>query len=229
MAIQNRPAVVDEADSVLIDEAVTPLIISQKYKNEAFNECFRYAHGIAQSLRPDDDYSVDFKHREIKLTPFGLQKIEQQSEELPSMWRGFHRSIELVKQSLVAKEFFIRGKDYIIEEEKVIIVDPSTGRQKKDSTWRGGVHQAIEIKEGLPITDPAQTLASMSFQNFFRLFARLSATTGTARTSATEFWHVYRLPVIRIPTHRPSCIRRQLQDRYFATLQQKWAGITIAD
>lgn len=217
-------ALVDEADSVLIDEAATPLIISQKYKNEAYNECCRLAFEISRELKPDRDYLVDFKHREINLTGKGRDRIDEQSDRLPRMWRNFDRSIELVKQALTAREFFKLDRDYIIDEGKVVIIDPMTGRQKRDSSWRGGIHQAVETKEGLEISDPAQTLASLSFQNFFRIFPRLGATTGTAASASQEFWHVYRLSVVKVPTHRP-CIRRVLPARYFPTLQRKWEAV----
>lgn len=200
-------ALVDEADSVLIDEAATPLIISQKYKNEAYNECCRLAFEISKRMVPDRDYQVNFKNRDIKLTRKGKAVIDDQSEVLPRMWRNFDRSIELVKQALSAREFFKRDRDYIIDDGKVVIIDPMTGRQKRDSSWRGGIHQAVETKENLEISDPAQTLASLSFQNFFRLFPRLGATTGTAGSARPEFWHVYRLSTVQVPTHK-KCIRK---------------------
>ena len=217
-------ALVDEADSVLIDEAATPLIISQKYKNEAYNECCKIAHDISLILKPDIHYTVNFKFREIKFTNQGHDAIEANSEKLPRMWRNFDRSIELVKQSLVAKELFKLDRDYIIDEGKIVIIDPMTGRQKRDSSWRGGVHQAVETKEGLEISDPAQTLASLSFQNFFRLFKRLGATTGTAGSASSEFWHIYRLPMVGVPTHRKR-IRKHLPSRYFATANDKWMAM----
>ncbi|MEO0793811.1 MAG: hypothetical protein AAFX93_01540 [Verrucomicrobiota bacterium] len=217
-------AVIDEADSVMIDDAATPLIISQKYRNEAFNECCEIAHQIANNLVGDDHYRVNFQKREIQITPAGYDLIETQAEQFPRMWQTFERSNELVKLSLTAREFFRRDKDYIIQDEKVVIIDPSTGRLKKDSTWRGGVHQAIEIKENLPISDPAQTLASLSFQRFFRLFKHLCATTGTVGTTRGEFWHFYKLPTVRIPTHRP-CVRRQMPTRYFGSNERKFAAI----
>ena len=220
-------ALVDEADSVLIDEAATPLIISQKYKNEAYNECCRLAYEISKNMRPDRDYHVDFKHREVKLTRHGKDVIDDQSEILPRMWRNFDRSIELVKQALSAREFFKKDRDYIIDDGKVVIIDPMTGRQKRDSSWRGGIHQAVETKEGLEISDPAQTLASLSFQNFFRLFPRLGATTGTAGSASPEFWHVYRLSTVKVPTNR-KCIRTVQDTRYFPTADQKWSAMTRA-
>jgi preprotein translocase subunit SecA len=218
-------ALVDEADSVLVDDAVTPLIISQKYKNQALVDCCRTACMITGHLRPDGHYRVDFKRREIHLTSAGRRVMDAHRHLLPRPWQSLDRSEELVQQALVAREFYLRDRDYVIEEDKVVIVDGSTGRLKRDSTWRQGLHQAIETKENLPLTDPTETMASLSFQNFFRLFPRLAGITGTASNAAREFWFVYRLPVVRVPTHR-LCIRRHLPNRFFPDLESKWRAIT---
>ena len=130
-----------------------------------------------------------------------------------------------MQQALKAREFFHRDRQYVVEEGKVVIVDESTGRLMPQRSWRGGVQQAVEAKEGLEISNPAETLARMSFQRFFRLFRRLSGLTGTAQEAAGEFWFVYGLPVVRIPTHRP-VIRQHLPDRFFATEAQKWSAVT---
>ena len=217
-------ALVDEADSVLIDDAATPLIISQKYKNESFNECCVIANGIAKELTEVKHYTVDYRRRRIQLTQDGIQEVRSKSDQLPKMWQSFERSLELIELAINAQVFFEKDRHYIIEDGKVIIVDQSTGRQKVDSTWRGGVHQAIEIKEGLEISDATRTMASMTFQRFFRLYHHLGATTGTVANASKEFWHTYRLNRIAIPTHRKNQ-RRQLKDLYFADLDSKWNAI----
>jgi preprotein translocase subunit SecA len=217
-------AIVDEADSLLIDEAVTPLIISTTHRNDTLREAATVAASIAASLQPGVDYRLDSRYKEIDLTPAGQEKIVAGCADLPGLWRGYDRRLELLRQSLTAREFFHRDKHYIVQEEKVVIVDEFTGRPMPQRTWREGMHQAIEAKEGLPISDPAETVARLSFQRFFRCFRRLSGMSGTAREAATELWQVYRLPVITIPTNRP-CIRKQWPDRYFTSETAKWQAI----
>jgi preprotein translocase subunit SecA len=217
-------AIVDEADSVLIDEAVTPLIISRAQKNNPLVEACETAHTISTLLNPGTDYLVDHKYKEITLTKEGLHKVEEQSQVLQGIWRGPARREELVKQALTAREFYRRDQQFVIQEGKVAIVDEFTGRVMPNRTWREGLHQAVEAKEGLPLSDPSETLARLSFQRFFRLFRKLSGMTGTAREANAEFWHIYKLPVLAIPTHRP-CIRKNLPDSYFSNETDKWEAI----
>jgi preprotein translocase subunit SecA len=217
-------AIVDEADSVLIDEAVTPLIISRAQENKPLVEACKTAHGIASSLKFGEDYLVDLKYREINLTKKGLKKLEAKSQLLPGIWRGASRREELVQQALTAREFYNQDKQYVIQDDKIAIVDEFTGRLMPNRTWRHGLHQAVEAKEGLKVNDPSETLARLSFQRFFRFFRRLSGMTGTAREAASEFWHIYRLPVLPIPTNRP-CIRKMLPDSVFPTGEEKWHAI----
>ena len=217
-------AIADEADSVLIDEAVTPLIISRAQENQPLVEACSVAHGIVEPLKAGADYQVDLKYREINLTKAGLDKVEQQSRFLPGIWRGEARRTELVQQALTAREFYNLDKQYVIQDKKVVIVDEFTGRLMPKRTWRHGLHQAVEAKEGLAVNDPSETLARLSFQRFFRFFRRLSGMTGTAKEATSEFWHIYGLPVISIPTHRP-CIRRVLPDAAFSSAEQKWQAV----
>ena len=217
-------AVVDEADSVLIDEAVTPLIISASHKNESLREAARLAQGMIQMLRPETDYRLNPRYKEIELTQPGLDKLVEQAARLPGLWRGPERRLELVIQALVAREFFHRDKQYIIEEGKVVIVDEFTGRPMPQRTWQAGMHQAIEAKEGLAVSDPAETVARLSFQRFFRCFYKLSGMTGTAREAARELWQIYGLPVIAIPSNR-TCIREQWPDQFFLTEEAKWEAM----
>lgn len=217
-------AIVDEADSVLIDEAITPLIIAASHKNETLCEAAKLAHEIVEDLQPGADYRSNARYREIDLTDEGFGKMVQRAARLPGLWQGHDRRLELVVQALVAREFFLRDKQYIVEGDKVVIVDEFTGRPMPQRTWREGMHQAIEAKEGLPISDPTETVARLSFQRFFRCFQKLSGMTGTARETAGEFWQVYGLPVISIPPNRP-CIREQWPDRIFLDEETKWRAV----
>jgi preprotein translocase subunit SecA len=198
-------AIVDEGDNILIDEAVTPLVISRTYANAPFRECCLLARELALSLMEGRDFLKDAARKDIRLTPRGEQRIQSQLHRFPSIWKSYDRRNELVTTALVAEHFFIENTHFAINEEKKIeIIDEFTGRILPGRTWKQGLHQAVEAKCGLEITDPAETMASMSFQRFFRLFTRLSALSGTAKESADELWHIYRLPTVRIPTHRPT-------------------------
>ena len=216
--------IVDEADSVLIDEAVTPLIISAHRKNEILREAGIYAAQIANDLQAESDYQLNTRYREVELTEEGRLKVARRCDTLPGIWRGETRRTELVRIALVAREFFQRDKQYILTGGKVVIVDEFTGRPMPQRTWREGLHQAIEAKEGIDISDPSETVARMSFQRFFRCFHRISGMTGTAWEAAAEFWQIYGLPVVRIPTHRP-CVRQQWPDRFFTREFDKWNAI----
>lgn len=216
--------IVDEADSVLIDEAVTPLIISTQHKNELLQDACRIASQLVNELQPEADYRANLRYKEIELTEAGRRKIAERCARLPGLWRGIERRQELVQQALVARTFFLRDKQYIIDEGKIVIVDEFTGRPMPMRTWRQGLHQAIEAKEGLEISDPTETIARLSFQRFFRCFHRLAGMTGTAQEARGEFWHIYKLPVIRIPTNRP-CIREHWPERVFADEQSKWLAV----
>ena len=213
-------AIVDEADSILIDEAVTPLVIGHHGDDRAYAECCRIAGDIARELVAERDYRANARDSEVRLLDPGIAAIARLGQRLPAEWRSFDRRHELVRQALVAREFFIRGKHYIVADGKVEIVDEFTGRLTPGRTWRQGLHQANEAKEGIALTDPTETVASMSFQRFFRMFHHLAGLTGTARESAGAFWHIYRLPVVTVPTHR-RCRRRTRRPRVFAGHQHK--------
>lgn len=217
-------AIVDEADSVLIDEAVTPLIISTPHANLALREVVEIAQEVVSTLVQGDDYRVDARHREVELTPLGQSKLDEHCAPLRGIWRGTDRRQELVRQALSAREFFLRDKQYIVTDGKVIIVDEFTGRPMPGRSWRQGVHQAVEAKEKLTISDPSETIARLSFQRFFRLFDKLSGMTGTAREAAAELWQIYKLAVVRIPPNRP-CIREHWPDRSFSNRSSKWNAI----
>ena len=217
-------AIVDEADSILIDEAVTPLIISGEAPNIDQMETFYEAARIAEKLRPHVDYSIDYGFREIELTPQGKEHIKELTSHLGGIWKGIRRSEEFIIKALTARELYTREKHYIVDDGRITIVDEFTGRLMPDRTWRDGLHQAIEAKEGLEITSQKDTYARISFQRFFRMYKRLAGMTGTAIESRGEFWQIYHMPVVQIPTNRP-CQRKMLPEIIYSTEKEKWAKI----
>lgn len=217
-------AIVDEADSVLIDEAVTPLIISGGGDDAEQVDVYRQAAEFARELTPIQDYRVDHRHREVRLTSAGRERAGELSAPLGGVWRGARRREELIVQALSARELYERDRQYVIHEGKVVIIDESTGRLMPDRTWRNGFHQAVEAKEAIKVNPVKDTLARISFQRFFRLYRRLAGMTGTAREQSGEFWRTYRLPVVVIPTNQP-VRRRVLPDRVFADGEAKWAAV----
>lgn len=217
-------AIVDEADSILIDESVTPLIISGDAPNPEQIESFQQAREIADQLQPEFDYQVNHRYREIELTNQGKTHLETLTSGLGGLWQGSRRTLELINQALTAKEMYLLDKHYVIDDGKVVIVDEFTGRMMPDRTWRDGLHQAIEAKEKVEINPPKDTYARISFQRFFRMYRKLSGMTGTASEAAAEFWQIYQLPVVKIPTNRP-CIRKNLPTMVLNTESAKWARI----
>lgn len=216
-------AIVDEADNLLIDEAVTPLIISRKDENGELQDACRLAADVAAQLKADD-YAVDEHYKDVRVTEAGVRRIE----ELVSWRTGTYHAAtwmrELVEQGLRARHFYVRGKHYVVQDGAVVIVDEFTGRLMPGRSWRLGLHQAVEAKEGLAISPPSEALARLSFQRFFRLFQRLSGITGTAREAGDEFWTTYELPFTAIPPNRP-CQRVEWPTLYYRTAEEKWAAI----
>lgn len=213
-------AIIDEADSVLIDEAATPLIISSATKNNTLHQVYKLVWKFANALKKELHYNVDLRYKEVSLNAFGKAYIEERAHLLPDRWRGGSRPFELVEQALNAREFFKRGKQYVVRGNKVVIVDEFTGRLMEQRKWRHGLHQAIEAKEGVPLSSVDQTLARLSFQRYFRLYQKLSGMTGTAKESSSELWHIYHLPVIGIPSNKP-LMRKDLADKIYPTLDAK--------
>ncbi|MBN1943331.1 MAG: preprotein translocase subunit SecA [Phycisphaerae bacterium] len=217
-------AIVDEVDSILIDEAVTPLIISGEAPNAEQVEAFTEAAKLAAQLEPKEHYKVNPRYREVEFTPAGRRKLAELARPLGGVWAGARRREELVNQALTARVFYQLEKQYVIQEEKVVIVDEFTGRLMPDREWRDGLHQAVSAKENLEVQAPKDTYARISFQRFFRLYRRLCGMTGTAAEARAEFWQIYHMPVVVIPTNRP-CIRTKAPDRVFATEQAKFTAI----
>jgi len=217
-------AIVDEADSILIDEAVTPLIISGEAPNPEQVEAFRQAARLATALEITRHYKVNQRYREVDLTEAGKERLGELCKPIGGIWAGARRREELVTQALTAREFYLRDKQYVVDSEKVVIVDEFTGRLMPDREWRDGLHQAVSAKEAIVIQPPKDTYARLSFQRFFRQYRKLAGMTGTAAEAWREFWQIYHLPVVTIPTNRP-CIRQVLPDRVYATDDVKWAAI----
>jgi preprotein translocase subunit SecA len=221
-------AIVDEADSILIDEAVTPAIVALQTKApeaEASNwggeEHYRTAARIAGTLTAGRHYTADPRPRRIEMTESGREALAEAAASLPPFWAGPRRREELLVQALTVKEFYHQGEDYIIREGKVAIVDRSTGRVLEGRQWQLGIHQAVEAKEGLEVTGARTTSARTSYQRFFQRYQRLGGMTGTAWEVRHELWRDYRLPVVRIPTHRPVA-RVHARDRVLMTESDKF-------
>ncbi|MDD4889717.1 MAG: preprotein translocase subunit SecA [Phycisphaerae bacterium] len=217
-------AIVDEADSIMVDESVTPLIISGDAPNKEQVAAFQQAVDIAAQLELNTHFKTNPRYREVDLTSAGKDRLEELADPLGGIWRGARRREELVVQALTARYFYQLEKQYVIQEEKVVIVDEFTGRLMPDREWRDGLHQAVQAKEKLEVQPPKDTYARISFQRFFRGYKRLSGMTGTAVEATREFWQIFHLPVVVIPTNRP-CIRTHAPDRVFATEAAKWTAI----
>ena len=216
--------IVDEADSVLVDEARTPLIISNMGDMAQEEQIYSEAVGMARMLTSGTDFSIRPREREVELTGRGKRRAAELAEPYGGVWIGPKRREELIRRALSALYLFQRDKQYLVRGGKVQIVDEYTGRVMADRSWERGLHQMIEAKEGCAITGQQETLARISYQKFFRRYLRLAGMTGTAREVAKEMWSVYRLPVVSIPTNRP--IRRhRLPDQVHVTADAKWKAI----
>ena len=216
-------AIVDEADSVLIDEARTPMIISRESPGLYEPALLDWAIAAARGLEKGVDFSFT-PAREVELKPQALNRCAPLPEGVRSVWRARHWRELLLRQALQALHLFERDQHYILVEGKVQIVDESTGRVMADRSWEQGLHQLIETKEGLALTAGRDTLSRMTFQRFFRRYYLLAGLTGTAAESARELWRVYRLRVRRVPTHRP--VQRQvLPALCLADAAAKWRAV----
>ena len=215
-------AIVDEVDSILIDEARTPLIISSASgDSEDFYVKF---FQIAKQLKRDTDYEVDEKLKAITLTDVGISKAENLLGVENIYTEKGIKYVHHLETAVKAQAIFERDRDYVVKEGEVIIVDPFTGRLQPGRRWSEGIHQAIEAKEGVKIEKETRSSGSITFQNYFRFYKKLSGMTGTAETSAEEFLKVYGLDVIVIPTNQP-VIRKDFPDLIFQSEQGKFKAI----
>ncbi len=214
-------AIIDEIDSILIDEARTPLIISSPAQ-KSDKLYYKLAH-LVKSLKKEKDYVVDEKSRSVSLTETGSEELVDSLGEDP--WE--ENNVELVhhiEAALKAKALFQKDRDYIVKDGKVVIVDKFTGRLMPGRRYSEGVHQAIEAKENVDIKKESKTMATISFQNYFRFYDKLSGMTGTAATEAEEFHKIYDLDVVVVPTNRP-LVRKKLPDRVYRTQKGKYKAI----
>ncbi|MCX8102308.1 MAG: preprotein translocase subunit SecA [Geminicoccaceae bacterium] len=220
-------AIVDEVDSILVDEARTPLIISGP--SEDSSQLYRAIDAIIPSLQPDD-WEKDEKQRTVTLTEKGQERVQQKLAELgllkaPDLYDIENVTIvHHVQQALRAHHLFRRDVDYIVKDGQVIIIDEFTGRMMHGRRYSDGLHQALEAKEGVAIQAENQTLATITFQNYFRLYEKLAGMTGTAATEAAEFAEIYKLEVVEIPTHLPM-IRKDEDDEVYRTAREKHEAI----
>ena len=236
-------AIVDEVDSILIDEARTPLIITGGVENSSdsyrainaivpqLDQQEKTSEDVLNDVEPPGDYFVDEKQRDIELTDAGHQKVEQLlvKKGLLKADDSLYGTSNLmllhhVQAALKAHCLFQRDVDYIVQEKQIVIVDEHTGRTMPGRRWSGGIHQAIEAKENVSISDESQTLASTTFQNYFRIYSKLAGMTGTADTEAFEFRQIYGLDVVVIPTNLPM-IRDDLNDLIYMTEEEKYDAI----
>ncbi|MDM7944734.1 MAG: preprotein translocase subunit SecA [Oceanibaculum nanhaiense] len=220
-------AIVDEVDSILVDEARTPLIISGPAEDSS--ELYRAMNVLIPNLAPED-YEKDEKQRAVSLTEAGTEKIEQLLREAGMLTQGDLYDIHNVSlvhhmnQALRAHKLFQRDVDYIVKNDKLVIIDEFTGRMMEGRRYSEGLHQALEAKEGVTIQQENQTLASITFQNYFRLYPKLAGMTGTAMTEAAEFAEIYGLEVVEMPTNVPMA-RKDADDEVYRSQREKFDGI----
>jgi preprotein translocase subunit SecA len=219
-------AIIDEADSVLIDEARTPLIISSQTRDPEGPELHATALEMADLLERGAEFHVKGREHRVELTPAGRATVADLAAGLGGLWVSNRGREELIEQALAALHLYERDKQYVVQDGKVQIVDEYTGRILADRSWEQGLHQMIETKEQCEITGRRRTLARITYQRFFRRYLRLAGMTGTASEVAGELRAVYGLRVARIPTNRP--IRRFAGGtRYLRTTEQKWSAVVV--
>ena len=215
-------AIVDEVDSILIDEARTPLIISAPVNRTMEN--YQLANSVAQKLRKDSDFSIDEKNRVILLTEEGIKNAENLFK-VDNLYSIENAALSHhLDQALKANYLFIKDKDYVVRDGEVVIVDEFTGRLSEGRRFSEGLHQAIEAKEMVDIKEESQTLADITFQNYFRLYEKLAGMTGTAQTEASEFLQIYNLDVVSIPTNLP-VQRKDLNDLIYKSEREKFEAV----
>jgi len=215
-------AIVDEIDSILIDEARTPLIISAPAAES--DDLYRVMTRVAAGLQAEKDYTVDEKRKAIQLTDDGITKAEKALGIANIYTEGGIRYVHHLETAVRAKALFHKDKEYVVKNGEVIIVDEFTGRLQPGRRWSEGLHQAIESKEGVSVQKESRTFASITYQNYFRLYDKLAGMTGTAKTSAEEFYKVYGLEVIEVPTNR-TVVRKDHNDLIFQTEEGKFKAL----
>jgi preprotein translocase subunit SecA len=214
--------IVDEADSILIDEARTPLIISSQAE-DASQLYYSYAR-VAARLVETEDYILEEKHHAATLTEAGIEKAERLLNR-PNLYEGDVSAVHYLDNALKARALYHKDKEYIVTPAgEIVIIDEFTGRQMPGRRWSDGLHQAVEAKEGVKIQQETRTHATITIQNYFRMYKKLAGMTGTAATEAEELFKVYKLEVTQIPTNRPM-VRQDLKDLVYRTEQGKWDAV----
>lgn len=216
--------VVDEADSVLIDDSVTPLIISEPTPDNLLNEAATEAVTLARALKDGEDFTVSAELKQVRLTRAGRRRLGQLSPKAGPFWKSTSRTEEFVQLALQAIHILKQDRHYVVEDGKVVLIDELTGRLARQRTLSLGLHQVLEASLGLELSDPSEVRARLSFQRFFRRLPKLGGMTGTAREARTELQSVYGLSVVEIPTHQKSR-RTWLRHRVFATETSKFRAI----
>ena len=216
-------AIVDEVDNILIDEARTPLIISGPAPDKT--QDYKRFSNIASNLKVEEDYQIDSKRQSIALTEKGIDKVEKQLS-IDNLYSEENQIFShLLENSIKAESFYIKNQQYVVRDSEVIIVDEFTGRLMEGRRYSDGLHQAIEAKESVSIKRESVTYATITLQNYFRIYKKLSGMTGTAATEAEELKKIYDLEVLEIPTNKPS-LRNDLPDQIYMTEEAKWRAVS---
>ncbi len=213
-------AIIDEADSVLVDEAKTPLIISRSYDSDQENQLYREAMELALKLRKAGYFRVDTISRQVDLSEPGIALLAEMSAAMGPMWQGSRRREDLVTLALAAEYLYRRDHEYLVQDGKVVIVDANTGRTMADRSWENGLQQMIEIKENCDLTEKREPLARITYQRFFRRYLRIAGMSGTVKEIQDELYSVYGLHVHTIATHQP-CLRHFYGHRLYANKKSK--------
>jgi preprotein translocase subunit SecA len=215
-------AIVDEVDSILIDESRTPLIISNSSRES--EQLYKTFAKLAERLQPETDYIVVEKDKAIRMTEPGIEKAEKYLGIAALYTTENTKLVHHLETAVKAKSLFIREKEYVVKDNEVIIVDEFTGRMQPGRRWSDGLHQAVEAKEGVEVQKESRTVASITYQNYFRFYKKLSGMTGTAKTSSEEFFKVYNLMVTSVPTHN-KIKRIDHKDKIFQSEKGKYKAL----
>ena len=215
-------AIIDEADSILIDEARTPLIIAAP--DSAAADAYKVFARVVEKLIPEEEYLIDEKMRSVEITEAGINRVEAATGIKNLYSPESLRLVHYLEASLKAKALYLRDRDYVVRDGEVVIVDPFTGRLMFGRRYAGGLHLAIEAKEGVAVRNESKTYAQITIQNYFRLYKKIAGMTGTAQTSAEEFHKVYGVETVSVPPNR-TLIRKDLQDLVYKTTKAKYEAI----
>ncbi|MBT8443505.1 MAG: prepilin peptidase, partial [Gammaproteobacteria bacterium] len=216
--------IVDEADSVLIDEARTPLILSRPVEGQFDEETYRQALALADGLSPTEHFVVRGRERRVEISEAGRDRVAELAETMPDFWKRVRRRELLVTQALAARHLYVRDQHYLVRDDKVVIVDENTGRVMADRSWEMGLHQMVEAKEDCEITPGRDAMAKITYQRFFRRYLRFGAMSGTATEVAGELWSVYGLRVVKVPSHKP-VQRIAGPSQVYLTADDKWQAV----